>query len=403
MNKLSKLTLLLGICIIHNSCKKDDENFETAKGEIAIATSLVNPDGFSGSSYLQLINDLSPQSYDNKTAYPISFGTQPKMIGENIYELPFFGTAVIKKYTRTSTKDLGGIQELIIDANSHPTQVCIQSKTKGYITLLGKGKIIIFNPETMEKTGEIDLKEYGIGDENPDPSGMVIRNNMLFVALNQMVGGYFPDPKRAKSDVLIVDTKTDKVMKMITEETSKISQPTRPVDSKSIFIDEHNDIYIVGLGGFGALTGHKAGLLRIKNGETEFDSSYKFVLSDAKIEGFEFKMSWAAGLQYVGEGKLYALVNIPALLSEKPNFITDKSCVAVVIDLKTQTIKKLKLPHGNGYCSVGLYNNKVMFGLSTAKDSGFYTYDLVTNQASTEAVIKTVGSPIFFRHFGERF
>ena len=225
----------------------------------------------------------------------------------------------------------------------------------------------------MTKTGEIDLTTYGVGDDNPDPSGMVIRDNKLYVALNQMVGGYFAAPDRKKSDVVIINTDTDEVEKMITEESTDMSQPARPPDCNQIFIDENNDIYIFCLGAFGAVPGHKAGILRIKDGETEFDNSYNFILSDAVITGEDNKMDYAQFVQYGGNGKIYALVNIPAYYSNPVNYITDRTAIAVEINLAAKTIKKLDLPRSNSYGGVGKYNNKIVFGLATDTENGFFT------------------------------
>ena len=404
ITKTKLLTTMLSVVLIaFSSCKKDDEEPEVAKGEIAIASALVNPDGMSGSIYLQLIGDLSPKTYDNSTALPIEFGAQVILIGEDLYESPFMGIDAVKKYTRNSNKELSTSGQLTVESNSRPTGIVLKNANKAYLALLGRGKVLIFNPATMTKTGEIDLTSYGVGDENPDPSGMIIRGNKLYVALNQMVGGFFPAPDRKKSDIVIINTDTDKVEKMITEENSDISTPVRPPDCKSIFIDENNDIYIMCLGAWGAVPGHKAGILRIKDGKTEFDNSYNFNLSDAVITGETNKMDYAQFVQYGGDGKLYALVNIPAYYSNPPNYVEDRTGIAVEIDLAAKTMKKLDLPRGNSYSCVGKYNNKIIFGLATDTENGFFPYDMDTKESSSNAIVKTTGFPMMFRHFGEEY
>jgi len=369
-----KTVLTLSILVVtFIACDNDDTPTpEAAKGEIVIGSSLVNPDGQSGSSFMQLIDDLSPETYANTTALPLDFTAQVSLIGENLYELPFFGIDAVTKYTRSSDGVLSKVGQLPLNGNSSPTGMVLKSATEAYIALAGKGKILIVDPTTMTKKGEIDLSAYAVGDSNPDPGQMVIRGNKLYVALNQMVGGFFPAPTRNKSDVVIINTDTNEVEKMITEESSGMSQPTRPIDAKQMFVDENNDIYIFCIGGFGFIPGHKAGILRIKNGETEFDDTYNYVLSDAIIGGESNKMDWVQWVQYTGNGKLYAQVNISAYFSSPPNFVTDRTVICVEIDLYNKSVKKLDFPRGNSYGSVGLYKDKIVFGLATDSENGFF-------------------------------
>lgn len=398
------LALLLVALVILPSCDKDEpKEPQIAKGEIAIAAALPNPDGHSGSAFLQLIGDLTPKTYDNKTALPFPLLNQYVMNGEDIYVLPYFGSNVLKKYSRNANKELSLSGELNVDANANPVAIVPQSATKAYLSLLGRGKIWIINPTTMTKTGEIDLTSYGVGDENPDPSQMIIRDNKLYVALNQMVGGYFPAPDRPYSDVLIINTETNQVEKMITESTAGFSQPTRPVDSKQIFMDENNDIYMVCTGAFGFVPGHKSGILRIKNGETEFDNSYQFSIPDANITGESNTLGFLHYVQYAGSGKLYATADIPAYYSNPYDYIKDKSVISVEIDLYAKTIKKLDFPKGNGFGSIGIYKDNIVFGIASESENGFFTYNPSTEQASPNAIVKTTGTPSFFKAFGEKY
>jgi len=61
------------------------------------------------------------------------------------------------------------------------------------------------------------------------------------------------------------------------------------------------------------------------------------------------------------------------------------------------------LPRTSVWGSVGLHQNTIVFGLDTDKDQGFYLYNLATKEASKEAVVKTAGKPILYRHFGEKY
>ncbi len=78
-----------------------------------------------------------------------------------------------------------------------------------------------------------------------------------------------------------------------------------------------------------------------------------------------------------------------------------KPAFPVEIDLYAKTVKALDLPKSNSYGSTGLYNEKILFGLATDSENGFFTYDMITGETSSEAVIKTTGTPFAFMAFGQ--
>ena len=245
---------------------------------------------------------------------------------------------------------------------------------------------------------DIDITQYGVGDQNPDPSSMLIRDNLLYVGLIQAVGGYYPAPERPYADVLIIDTDNNEVVKMITQSTAGVSYPTRAIDPSSIFMDENNDIYLVCLGGFGAL--HISGVVRIKAGETEFDSNYQFVFNTTTISGEANKADYMHAVKYYGNEKMYATADIPAYYGTPMNYITDRAVLPVEIDLNAKTIKAIGLPRSNAFgVSVGTFDNVVVFGLATEASNGFFTYDPTTGAISSSAVITTEGYPYSFFSF----
>ena len=191
------------------------------------------------------------------------------------------------------------------------------------------------------------------------------------------------------------------MVKLISQKEAGFSDITRAVDQRSIFMDEKGDIYVNCYGGYGA-EGHKAGILRIKKDETEFDRSYALDPSSVKAEGVSEAIEAFHWLQYAGNGKMYAIANVPAYASSS-DWVSSRSAIAVEVDLYQKTIRKLDLPRTSVWGSVGLHQNTIVFGLDTDKDQGFYLYNLATKEASKEAVVKTAGKPILYRHFGEKY
>ncbi len=153
---LNLFAALLILIFVLPSCENDsdDDVTKTAKGEIVIANVLPNPDGMSGSAYLQLIGDLTPKNYDNKTSLPFTLFDQFIIKGNDLYVLPYNNSDVVKKFTRGENKQFMQAGELTVDANSSPSGLAIKNSTKGYISLQGRAKIIIFNPMGLNCPGQ---------------------------------------------------------------------------------------------------------------------------------------------------------------------------------------------------------------------------------------------------------
>ncbi|ACF13449.1 conserved hypothetical lipoprotein [Chloroherpeton thalassium ATCC 35110] len=401
--KHSILLLILALLFITTACDDDDDAGEASTGEILITTSIPNSDGTSGSAYMQLINDMTTATYTNSTAYQISYSGVPIVIDEDVFVLPGMGDSdYLVKYTRDESHQLVEEAQLSLPASAGAYCLVKESDEKAYVSFYSRAVIWIINPTTLEYIDEIDISSYAVGDQNPDASVMVLRDGYLYVALNQTLGGYFPSESRPYSDVLIIDTSTDEVVKMISETTSSISTPGRPVDQGTIFVDENNDIYLIGLGGWGYVTGHKTGILRIKSGETEFDDSYLFNVSDTDIDGEDNATDYISNVQYAGDGKLYANLHIPAYSTDGSAYF-DKATISAVINLESKTVTALDFPKSNEFANASIYNDLIIFGLITDSDNGFFTYDPLTGEASSEAVITTTGYPQYFFHFGETY
>lgn len=273
---------------------------------------------------------------------------------------------------------------------------------KVYSRYVGLGLIYIFNPETMQKTGEINLTSLGIQDNNPDIGIMIERDGYVFAGLSQMVGGWTSPENYKQADVAVIDTKTDKLVKMISEKTSGFSQATRPIDPKSLFMDEKGDIYISCLGNFGMVAGHKAGILRIKKGETDFDPTYHWTITGASIEGEEKVAGFAASICYAANGKAYGYIDIPGYYKPGETGHGAIASRAVVFDLYNQKMKKIEgLDLSNGY---GVLVSKYKDGLAIANAStttkGIYYLNPQTDKINPIPMITTIGNPMAIEWFG---
>lgn len=400
------LLLLMSISMLFSSCEKNDgPKPEVKNGEIAIYTMQPNPGGQTGTAWLQLLDDLSPKTVSNQNAFQVGYGVTPCFYKDDIFTFPSYGdassTLVITKWTRKNGELIKN-GELPLSSKDFVAAAYVINPTKGYLPTR-IGKLYTFNPQTMTKTGEIDLMPYAA----PGLSTVILgdpfeHNGLLYITIMQIGMDFMP--KTVPSiDLAVIDCKTDKVLRIIKEQGSGISIGAMSY-GKAIFTDEKGDIYFICSGLFGLSPDYKTGILRIKKGETEFDPTYKWVLNDQVIEGEPNKTVWLELGHYAGGGKFYGQMDMPAYRKNptQVDWFKDKSCISVEIDLYNKTVKKLDIPLTTSYAvGVEAYKDLIVFSVFGDTNNGFYTYNPSTGETSKEAVVKVSGYPFKFHWFGE--
>lgn len=405
--------MIAALCL--NSCNKNDNEPDTSriaggKGNTLLITALPNATGMDGTEYMQLVDNPEvgvTTATDNRNGINIPYGSSyPVIIDQEVYVFPSYHLTMDKdeliKYRRTNgiLQKAGSLQ---LPANNSANSIVKLSSTKAYLSLAGLGLIYIFNPETMQKTGEIDLTALGIQDNNPDIGIMIERDGYVFAGLSQMVGGWISPEDYRQADVAVIDTRTDKLVKMISDRTGGFSQATRPIDPKSIFKDEKGDIYVSCLGNFGMVAGHKAGILRIKKGETDFDPTYHWTITGASIEGEEEAAGFAASICYVSNGKAYGYIDIPGYYKPGETGHSAISNRAVVFDLYNQKLVAIEgLDLSNGYgVLVSKYKDGLAISNASATTKGVYYLDPRTDRVNPIPMITTIGNPMAIEWFGD--
>ena len=410
---MAGLAVLAAMTLTWTGCKEDtptpkpNPNPPTpggAKGDVAVVSMLTNPDGQSGTAWMQLVDGIAPRTIDNSKARQIGFGMPPMdVLGNYIFTIPQYGQSnTFTKWERTTGGALNKVAELELPVNSVSTHGRIYSAEKGFLSTM-IGKLLIFNPTTMKLTGEIDLSSYADkGVSVPQFGSLFFDGETMYVPLWQVNTQRMPigDPG---IDLLLIDLKTNKVIKRIKDSASGLSSLGYPYGvQKNVFKDEQGDVYYVASGSFSTDPKYKTGIVRIKKGATEIDPTYNWVLNDQAIEGETGKMRWLACVHYAGNGKLYGMADMPNYWADKtkPNWLRDRSVISVEIDLRAKTVKKLPIPHSCAYSThVSTYNDLIVFSVWGDKETGFYTYDPKTGKASDGAVIKMPGFPFWFYQF----
>ena len=391
------------------SCKKDDNNnsesaiISKSSGKYLLETSVKNPDGMSGSSYIQLFNTLSG-SLNNSQAEQVDFGSSVQVEGNDVYlfdTMKGVGGIVRWTYDPTTQKltkgaTLPGISNSMV---GHLEKV---SATKAYVPMYTQGVVWIINPQTMQKTGEINLAQYAHGDASPEPAMGILRDGKYYLCLNQIDpgAGWQPYANYQQCDVAIINPQTDVVEKVVSETTTKLTFPTRPMAQCKgmLFTNEAGDIYMATAGYFGySKDNTKCGFLCIPKGSTEFDSSKSWDISTTTIAGTTYKPASVYNCQYIGNGKAVAYVGIVELGGSNP--YTAKNAMAVLIDLSAKTISQINgIPLTDGHSIfITKHNGNILFGAFGTDKIGLFAYNPTTG--AVEQVLTTTGNPAFFHAF----
>lgn len=411
--KMKQLCMAVVAMAAMSACGDDNKEQPTPQpGEggkfegIVFATSIPNADGSSGAAYLQGIPKLTANTIDNSKGRPTGFGTTPIVAPSgNVYSLPDYmgnSRSAIVRYVPNANGELVEKGKLELTAGAQACNVVEVNAEKAYVSCQGTGKIVVFNPTTMKQVKEIDLNAYAQAGMNVAPSAMIVRDADLFVGLSQRDAKWMPT--KASAELVVIDTKTDAVKKHIVNTTLGLSTATRPIDPKSIFMDENKDIYVNCIGSFGLNSDFPGGIVRIKNGTMEIDPDYSFKFSEVKVSGLVGDYGKFLGtVCYMAGGKLYAYINAPQLDPDSKNpYLTIAYC-PVEVDLYNKTITKIEgLGYSNPHaCAVAKYGNKVVYGLSNKTEHGFFSYDPATKKVEGP-ILKVTGNPLFFYSYGAK-
>ena len=391
--KIKSFTFITLFVLLFIACDDDENN-----GKISVDKQnffFVNSVGLS--SYAGTFGDLSETSVNNSDAYEYPFGIYP-FVHNNVILLPEGAKGDrLHKLTRDENGEITKAGLLSFEQGAHPGEITFVDEHTAYASLNGRGKIVVFDPVTMELKSEIDLSSAATLDNNPDPGCNAIRNGKMFVALNQLQTVHTSVPGTG-AEVAVIDLATETFEKVIKDDRTTVVGLFRHSDA---IVDEKNDIYFYshGIDGMNAL---KDGFVRIKNNETDWDKDYYFKPSDTAVSGLDEPVAYGLSFYYAGNGIVYSTLMLPLQSSDPVDYVNDKNFQAVKINLWEKTIEKIDLPLSTSMGAFGIteYEGKIIFGLVAEPGSGYYTYDPVTGECSQTPVTTVAGIPSAVLAFG---
>jgi hypothetical protein len=395
MKQIKMAVMLLATASFFISCD-DEKDKSDASGKIKMVLALDMSVNGSEITYLtpvseKIVNEGGAVSLAGaKEAYVACY---VETYRDWLFQVPSMSESVLRRYTRSDDGKL--ILDGSLRCSSNPSagvvNMIVISDTKAYASLMLENKIIIFNPSTMEKTGEINLakSEFGVnGSATPNPAGMIFRDGKIFVGCMQLTnlplcadGAY----------IVVIDEVTNIPEKMI----SDMRASSASFFNNEMFVDEKGDIYVNCWASYGYVPRQTGGFLRIKKGSTEFDPDYFFNITDRTIEGIEGgRLMTAYTSHYVKNGIACIFGTNPAYASQPIDYINDRMVEAFCINLYNKTITKLDFPRSNSYsCSISHIGEIVYFGITSQSDgAGLFTYNYRTGETSSSPVISAPGT-----------
>ncbi|MEM0938228.1 MAG: hypothetical protein AAF600_00820 [Bacteroidota bacterium] len=393
------------------------DTLEVIANEFAMVTSTLNADGQTRAFFLQRVSVDSTGSVGNENATELSPAT-----GAMVHS--FNGTVYFSDYAigRMVKWDIDESNNATNSGEMSLTELQFQGNTafRDASTAFVGGistDIIIFNPTTMTKTGNIDFRAFSKVGESTDFSveggtyqaeavtEIIIRDNYLFAALMPLsrIEGFLP--AEIGCSIIVVDLdlvntnetgNTDAVVKRIYDERGSSTGAWGSGGGNYFMqMDENNDIYFL-CHNFWANPSlrpafNPACVLKIADGETDFDPEYYFdVESVSRGTG-----NGVMNFEYYGNGKFLAAVQDPESIDpENPNsYFVDPIFQWWSFDLYNQTASIVTEEYTRGALAAVSYFEDG-FGYVPFESNGEnFVMKVDLNDLSASRHFETVGLP----------
>jgi uncharacterized protein YkuJ len=278
--KWKLLASVVIIALLSDSCKKDD-NTKTEDKKVAYALSVTGGTYPTQTTYVFGTEQFPSGSVTTANAAELSSSGQMYKYGSEIYIATFGAPATLRKYTFDETGKPKQTGSIAVPGLKTFGAVEFMSATEAYAASNGFGgipKMVKFNPTTMEILGYIDLSSLQVeGASEIYYLGLVERDGYLFMGINYQDAS-FTNLEDAVI-VAIINKTTATVEKVIKDNRTNMmwnGGTTSSFSPSCLIKDASGDIYVNGF----ANNGKPSGVVKIKNGTTDFDPSYFFNLDD---------------------------------------------------------------------------------------------------------------------------
>ncbi len=388
--KITKPFIYLFLVTALLSCSDDDNTTNDNNGNTPADFAILAELDLSTQSGVIATFDGTPEGILNLTENQTSLQLSNARLGGRIFDGAL--------YRNVNDLAESGLQKYEFDANGNPVDAgfiaitqegqyganfWIVNSSKGYYYDQSRGflKIQIFNPTSMERTGEIDLAPAvsKIADDptiQVEKSGermMIVRDGKLFVDVAYLLeDDVFTGSAYDSAFVAVIDVTSDS-FENLTEYQGAQGVSFPPLNMNNVNIDENGDLYIATMGDM--FSGERnAKILRIRNGETSFDQDFELDI-EPYIPGDGIK--WYVGGGAVRNNILYTYIMDEPYAPDYSNY-TDLNKDFYAIDINTKVATLIpEVPKTDFECIATPYfvGNTLYIPYSSPSTSGIYTYD----------------------------
>src|SRR5262245_26267073 len=98
---------------------------------------------------------------------------------------------------------------LSVDSGSNPQDIAFVNANKAYVSRLASARLLIINPTTLTRLGELDLSSLAKPDDSdgsPGPAYMLVRSGLVYVELRHEV---------ANGEVAVIDATNDRIITVL--------------------------------------------------------------------------------------------------------------------------------------------------------------------------------------------
>jgi hypothetical protein len=283
----------------HDHDHDTTEGAATGEALFAVPTEVYGADFETSTSYIPIVPSLDVAEISLDDAREVDGRASVAAVGDWIF-IASSSAPIVERFEVAddgSLKEAGSLNFMNFGVPEFfaidPWGAVFISPEKAYIFNGTDGSHIVWNPTTLEITGEIKGPDVTKEGYNLESVAVVRGNRMyrLFTLLNYDSWEFLAEPQY----LAVYDLEKDELLELA-EETRCPQLYSRP------FIDEKGDIYFSGwvwTPGL-SLTGDypKSCSLRIKDGENAFDPDWQFNFADDLTDGRE-----AGIMRYLGDGK----------------------------------------------------------------------------------------------------
>ncbi|WP_299434862.1 DUF4374 domain-containing protein [uncultured Maribacter sp.] len=370
---LGVLTLALTV-----GCSSDDSSNDDSpsmKKEIKFGMATVSGAWPNTTTYLQGFENLNFSTIGNDKATELTGTSSVVVEGEYMYAKPFGAPANLVKYKFDENGLAQEDNKIVVPGANTFSTIHFKDENTAYATVAGGiSKLIVFDPTTMRIQDEVSLKD--VTDKFPEANrtyylDMVERDNKLFMTVHYE-NNFVPINDHAY--VAIINLETNTVEKVIEDQRTGMLFGG-PTSNAGMIKMANGDIYVQGKGTSDGGGNAPSGIVRIKNGTSEFDADYFLNLSEA-TGNICYGILHANGKTYTA--KVEDETDFWEFSTGNPQFkyfeidLENKTSLGAVVGLPTT--------YGTRGMSVTSFNdNEVAFTIATNDENALYELNAGAN------------------------